>query len=61
MFKADNVPVEWEQIDVTGVETGDKQSEELFRESISSLKRNKIGLKGKGLLQHIGGVRLTYV
>ena len=46
VFKADNVPIEWEQIDVTGVESGDKHSEELFRESIASLKRNKLGLKG---------------
>lgn len=46
IFKADNVPIEWEQVDVTGVESGDKHSEELFRESIASLKRNKIGLKG---------------
>ena len=46
IFKADNVPIDWEQIDVTGVETGDKHSEELFRESIASLKRNKLGLKG---------------
>ncbi|KAJ9663434.1 isocitrate dehydrogenase (NAD(+)) idh1 [Coniosporium apollinis] len=46
IFKADNVPVEWEQVDVSGVETGDKHSEELFRESIASLKRNKLGLKG---------------
>ncbi len=49
VFKADNVPVEWEQIDVTGVETGDKHSEDLFRESIASLKRNKLGLKGVAL------------
>ncbi|MCJ1247475.1 isocitrate dehydrogenase (NAD(+)) idh1 [Trapelia coarctata] len=46
VFKAENVPIEWEQIDVSGVGTGDKHSEELFRESIASLKRNKIGLKG---------------
>ncbi|KAM3074386.1 isocitrate dehydrogenase (NAD(+)) idh1 [Clarireedia jacksonii] len=46
VFKADNVPVEWEQVDVSGVETGNKQSEDLFRESIASLKRNKLGLKG---------------
>jgi isocitrate dehydrogenase (NAD+) len=46
VFKADNVPVEWEQVDATGVESGDKHAEELFRESIASLKRNKIGLKG---------------
>ncbi|KAI9890530.1 MAG: isocitrate dehydrogenase (NAD(+)) idh1 [Vezdaea aestivalis] len=46
IFKADNVPVEWEQVDVSGVDTGNKHSEELFRESIASLKRNKLGLKG---------------
>jgi len=45
IFKADNVPIEWEQVDVSGMETGDKNTEELFRESIASLKRNKIGLK----------------
>src|SRR3979411_2900409 len=46
VFKADNVPVEWEQVDVSGVESGDKHSEELFREAVASLKRNKRGLKG---------------
>ncbi len=46
IFKADNVPIEWEQVDVSGVESGDKHSEELFRESIASLRRNKLGLKG---------------
>ncbi|KKY17404.1 putative isocitrate dehydrogenase subunit 1 [Phaeomoniella chlamydospora] len=46
IFKADNVPIEWEQVDVSGVDSGDKHSEDLFRESISSLKRNKLGLKG---------------
>ncbi|KAH7417481.1 isocitrate dehydrogenase subunit 1 mitochondrial precursor [Cadophora sp. MPI-SDFR-AT-0126] len=46
IFKADNVPVEWEQVDVSGMETGGKLSEDLFRESIASLKRNKLGLKG---------------
>ena len=46
IFKADNVPIEWEQVDVTGMESGDKHTEDLFREAIASLKRNKIGLKG---------------
>ncbi|KAJ9190894.1 hypothetical protein DTO166G4_5128 [Paecilomyces variotii] len=46
IFKADNVPIEWEQVDVSGVDTGNKHSEELFKESIASLKRNKLGLKG---------------
>ncbi|EER24727.1 isocitrate dehydrogenase (NAD(+)) idh1 [Coccidioides posadasii str. Silveira] len=46
IFKADNVPIEWEQVDVSGVDAGTKHSEELFKESIASLRRNKIGLKG---------------
>ncbi|KAK8158876.1 isocitrate dehydrogenase subunit 1 mitochondrial precursor [Phyllosticta citrichinensis] len=46
IFKADNVPIEWEQVDVSGMDSGNKQTEELFRESIASLKRNKLGLKG---------------
>ena len=46
VFKADNVPVEWEQVDVSGIDTGTKGTEELFREAMASLKRNKIGLKG---------------
>ncbi|KAI9683838.1 MAG: isocitrate dehydrogenase (NAD(+)) idh1 [Trizodia sp. TS-e1964] len=46
IFKADNVPVDWEQVDVSGMVTGTKHSEDLFRESIASLKRNRIGLKG---------------
>lgn len=50
IFKADNVPVEWEQVDVSGMEEGEKHSEELFRESIASLKRNKLGLKGKAAI-----------
>ncbi|PVH95339.1 isocitrate dehydrogenase subunit 1 mitochondrial precursor [Periconia macrospinosa] len=46
IFKADNVPIEWEQVNVSGVETGDKNAETLFREAMASLKRNKLGLKG---------------
>ncbi|CBX90321.1 isocitrate dehydrogenase (NAD(+)) idh1 [Plenodomus lingam] len=46
IFKADNVPVEWEQVNVSGVDSGNVNSEELLRESIASLKRNKLGLKG---------------
>jgi len=46
IFKADNVPIEWEQVDVSGVDSGNVNSEELLRESIASLKRNKLGLKG---------------
>ncbi|KAI1645438.1 isocitrate dehydrogenase subunit 1 [Daldinia loculata] len=47
VFKADNVPIDWEQVDVSGVESGSPGSlEEMFRESVASLKRNKLALKG---------------
>ncbi|GFP57886.1 isocitrate dehydrogenase [NAD] subunit 1, mitochondrial [Trichoderma asperellum] len=46
IFKADNVPIEWEQIEVSGVEESALRTEEAFRESVASLKRNKLGLKG---------------
>ena len=47
IFKADNVPIDWEQVDVSGVDSGIPGSaEETFRESVASLKRNKLGLKG---------------
>ncbi|KAF2861150.1 hypothetical protein K470DRAFT_47298 [Piedraia hortae CBS 480.64] len=46
IFRAEAVPVDWEQVDVSGMEYGAKHSEDLFRESIASLKRNKLGLKG---------------
>lgn len=47
IFKADNVPVEWEQIEVSGIDSvGAGRTEDAFRESVASLKRNKLGLKG---------------
>ncbi|KAI2614730.1 isocitrate dehydrogenase subunit 1 [Hypoxylon fragiforme] len=47
VFKADSVPIDWEQVDVSGVESGSPGSlEDMFRESVASLKRNKLALKG---------------
>lgn len=49
IFKADNVPIEWEQIEVSGIDSGSAPSgrtEDLFKESVASLRRNKLGLKG---------------
>ncbi|TGJ84482.1 hypothetical protein E0Z10_g4264 [Xylaria hypoxylon] len=47
IFKADSVPIDWEQVDASGVDSGAPGSAEaMFRESIASLKRNKLGLKG---------------
>ncbi|CAN8099750.1 unnamed protein product [Discula destructiva] len=48
IFKADNVPIEWEQIDASGLDTpgSGKAAEETFKEAVASLRRNKLGLKG---------------
>ncbi|KAI1431574.1 isocitrate dehydrogenase subunit 1 [Xylaria sp. CBS 124048] len=47
IFKADSVPIDWEQVDASGVDSGAPGSaEDMFRESVASLKRNKLGLKG---------------
>ena len=48
IFKADNVPIEWEQVEVTGLDdaTPTGRTEDLFREAVASLRRNKLGLKG---------------
>jgi len=46
VFKHENVPVEWDQIDVTGVVSGKRYADHLFQESVLSLKMNKVGLKG---------------
>ena len=43
VFSALNVPVEWEEYDVSGETHG---SERLFNEAMESLRRNKVGLKG---------------
>ncbi|KAG1221198.1 hypothetical protein G6F35_006162 [Rhizopus arrhizus] len=43
VFKAANVPIEFEQYDVSGLTSED---DKLFQESIASLRRNKVGIKG---------------
>lgn len=43
IFKAANVPVEFEQYDVSGLTSED---DKLYQESIESLRRNKVGIKG---------------
>ncbi|KAI7853106.1 isocitrate dehydrogenase, NAD-dependent [Circinella umbellata] len=43
VFKAANAPVEFEQYDVSGLTSED---ETLFQESLASLRRNKVGIKG---------------
>ncbi|KAK4167135.1 hypothetical protein QBC43DRAFT_8479 [Cladorrhinum sp. PSN259] len=48
IFKADNVPITWEQIEVSGLSdaTPVGRKEEAFQEAVASLRRNKLGLKG---------------
>jgi isocitrate dehydrogenase (NAD+) len=48
VFKADNVPIDWEQVEVSGVDSDASigSTEGSFREAVDSLKRNKLGLKG---------------
>lgn len=43
IFEHVNAPIEWEQYDVSGVSS---QGENLFKEAMESLKRNRVGLKG---------------
>ncbi|ORZ14427.1 mitochondrial NAD-dependent isocitrate dehydrogenase subunit 1 precursor [Lobosporangium transversale] len=43
IFKAANVPVDWEQFDVSGYTSADDTT---FKQSVESLRRNKVGLKG---------------
>ncbi|KAF9154631.1 isocitrate dehydrogenase (NAD(+)) idh1 [Linnemannia schmuckeri] len=43
IFKAANVPVDWEQFDVSGYTSADDKT---FKQSVESLRRNKVGLKG---------------
>jgi len=48
IFKADNVPITWEQIEVSGLDeaTSTGRTEQAFAEAVASLRRNKLGLKG---------------
>lgn len=41
IFSHQNVPIEWEVVDVSGLEAGNGVTE-----AVESLKRNKVGLKG---------------
>ncbi|KAG8710527.1 isocitrate dehydrogenase (NAD(+)) idh1 [Ceratobasidium sp. 394] len=43
IFEHVNAPIEWEQYDVSGLSSA---GENLFKQAMESLKRNKVGLKG---------------
>lgn len=56
LFKYENVPIDFEEIDVHGI--GDEPgARELFAQSIESLKRNRVGLKG--VCPYYGAVSLS--
>lgn len=44
IFDHVNAPIEWEQYDVSGMSSS---GEALFKQAMESLKRNRVGLKGK--------------
>ena len=43
IFEAVNAPIEWDQYNVSGMSS---TGEDLFRQAMDSLKRNRVGLKG---------------
>lgn len=43
VFKAAEVPVEWEQFDLSGHVS---RNDDLMKDTLASLRRNKVGLKG---------------
>ena len=44
IFEYVNAPIEWEQYNVSGMSPS---GEELFKAAMESLKRNRVGLKGR--------------
>ena len=47
IFKAAQVPVEWEQFDLTGYT--DSKDDSLLRQAMDSIRKNKVALKGSFL------------
>lgn len=47
IFEHVNAPIEWEQYDVSGMSN---EGEALFNQAMESLKRNRVGLKGKKII-----------
>lgn len=47
IFDYINAPIEWEQYNVSGMSSA---GEDLFKQAMQSLKRNRVGLKGNPTL-----------
>ena len=43
IFEYVNAPIEWEQYNVSGMSS---EGEQLFKQAMESLRRNRVGLKG---------------
>ena len=43
IFEYVNAPIEWEQYNVSGMSS---EGEDLFKQAMESLRRNRVGLKG---------------
>ena len=43
IFEHVNAPIEWEQYNVSGMSS---EGEDLFKQAMESLRRNRVGLKG---------------
>lgn len=46
VFKAENAPIQWEEVGITTLDSPVERTESMFKECVNSLSRNKIGLKG---------------
>jgi len=46
IFKAEMIPITWEEVGITTLETPVERTEEMFEACVNSLSRNKLGLKG---------------
>ena len=47
IFEAVNAPIEWDQYNVSGMSS---TGEDLFKQAMVSLKRNRVGLKGASVM-----------
>lgn len=56
IFEYVNAPIEWEQYNVSGMSS---DGEELFKQALESLKRNRVGLKGEQEVTYAAAVILT--
>lgn len=54
IFDYVNAPIDWEQYNVSGMSS---EGEELFKQALDSLRRNRVGLKG----MHFARLAILYL